>query len=99
MTLVQYTPQAANDVVRLVLFVFEVEPNYAEQVFEIIEDGLNILMRHPKVGRLVLKSNHRELVISHGKSGYIALYRFDELRNIVTVLAVQHQRELEYPDE
>lgn len=99
MTLIQYTPNATDNILRLVMFAFEAEPNYAKQVFEIIEDALNILNRHPKVGRLVLPSNHRELVISYGKSGYIALYRYDEIRNIVTVLAVRHQRELEYPIE
>ena len=39
----------------------------------------------------------RELVISFGKTGYLALYRFRPERNEVRVLAVRHQRELDYP--
>ena len=99
MTFIQYTPNSSNDILRLVLFAYELEPDYGEQVSDTIEDGIKILNRHPKIGRLVLNTNHRELVISYGKSGYIALYRYDELRNIVTVLAVRHQRELEFPAE
>jgi plasmid stabilization system protein ParE len=38
----------------------------------------------------------RELVISRGKSGYIALYRYDGERDRVLVLAVRHQREAGY---
>lgn len=36
----------------------------------------------------------RELVISRGKTGYIALYRYDEIRDVARVLAIRHQREL-----
>ena len=36
----------------------------------------------------------RELVISHGSTGYLALYRYHEIRDLVTVLAIRHQREL-----
>ncbi len=38
-----------------------------------------------------------ELVISRGASGYLALYRYDELVDLVLVLRVRHQRELDYP--
>lgn len=36
----------------------------------------------------------RELVISRGSTGYIALYRYHEIRDVVTVLAIRHQREV-----
>ena len=36
----------------------------------------------------------RELVISHGESGFIALYRFVVPRGEVRVLAIRHQREI-----
>jgi hypothetical protein len=38
----------------------------------------------------------RELIISHGASGYLALYRFDPAQDIVFVLAVRSQRERDY---
>jgi hypothetical protein len=40
----------------------------------------------------------RELVISFGKSGYVALYRFIAHLGVVRVLAIRHQRELDYPE-
>jgi hypothetical protein len=36
----------------------------------------------------------RELVISYGRTGYIALYRFVLARQEVRILALRHQREL-----
>jgi hypothetical protein len=38
----------------------------------------------------------RELVISRGKSGYLALYDYDEPNDMVLVLALRHQREAGY---
>jgi hypothetical protein len=36
-------------------------------------------------------------VISFGKTGYVALYRFLPQRGEIRVLAFRHQRELDYP--
>jgi putative component of toxin-antitoxin plasmid stabilization module len=38
----------------------------------------------------------RELVISHGRTGYLALYSHHEQTDIALVLTVRHQRELDY---
>lgn len=38
----------------------------------------------------------RELVISFGDSGYVALYRFDPTADAVYVLAFRHQKEAGY---
>jgi hypothetical protein len=46
------------------------------------------------VGRIV-EHGLRELVISRGRTGYVALYRFDADRNHVIVLAIKHQHELD----
>ena len=35
----------------------------------------------------------RELLISRGSSGYVALYRYDPATDVVLVLRVRHQRE------
>ena len=40
--------------------------------------------------------NHRELIINFGKSGYIALYRYEPAANAVFVLAFRHQKEAGY---
>ena len=38
----------------------------------------------------------RELIISHGKTGYIALYEYSSGERLVRILAVRHQREAGY---
>jgi hypothetical protein len=40
----------------------------------------------------------RELVISHGESGYIALYEHAPAEDLVRVVAIRHQREAGYRD-
>lgn len=80
------------DIARLVEFLMDADISVALGTFDIINDGLQILKLHPQIGRLV-EGEKRELVISRGNTGYIALYRFDKLLNSVVVLAVRHQRE------
>jgi len=57
---------------------------------------VEILARHPLIGRPV-DEGLRELVISFGKTGYVAPYRFVPQRDEIRVLALRHQRELDYP--
>ena len=55
-----------------------------------------MLAHHPLIGRIVT-AELRELVISYGRTGYVALYRFVPSRREVRILAIRHQRELDYP--
>jgi len=58
-----------------------------------IRSAVDHLSFHPLLGRRV-DGDIRELVISYGKTGYIALYRFVVARDEVRVLALRHQREI-----
>ncbi|HEV7609005.1 MAG TPA: type II toxin-antitoxin system RelE/ParE family toxin [Steroidobacteraceae bacterium] len=60
-----------------------------------IRSAVDNLAAHPLVGRRI-EGDLRELVISFGATGYIALYRFDVQRGEVRVLALRHQREIGY---
>ena len=40
----------------------------------------------------------RELVITYGASGYLALYRYDSKPDVVRILRIRHQREAGYRD-
>ena len=62
----------------------------------LIKDAVLVLDEHPFIGREV-EAGMRELVISKDKTGCVALYDYDESRATVTVLAIRHQRELDYP--
>jgi plasmid stabilization system protein ParE len=58
-----------------------------------IRSAVNSLAAHPLLGRRV-DGEIRELVISYGKTGYVALYRFVVLLDDVRILALRHQREI-----
>ncbi|HYJ42212.1 MAG TPA: type II toxin-antitoxin system RelE/ParE family toxin [Steroidobacteraceae bacterium] len=60
-----------------------------------IQSAVDNLAAHPLVGRRV-EDDLRELVISFGDTGYIALYRFVVQQDTVRVLALRHQREIGY---
>jgi len=67
-------------------------PDAAVQTGDLLIDGLSILKNHPFIGRKV-EYGYRELLISRGRTGYVALYSYDVEKDVVTVLAIHHQRE------
>ena len=70
-------------------------PAGAVAAAEAIESAVNTLAAHPLVGRRI-EGDLRELVISFGATGYVALYRFVVQDDQVRVLALRHQREIGY---
>jgi plasmid stabilization system protein ParE len=56
------------------------------------------LTNHPLIGRPV-EEGLRELLISRGQSGYVALYSYEQAENVVLILATRHQREAGYLTE
>lgn len=93
MSRLQFTQRAGNDLDRLTDFLLDQSQAAAESTTELMIDGLQIPRQHPRIGR-VRSEGLRELVISRGKTGYVALYRYDEIRDVARVLALRHQREL-----
>lgn len=64
----------------------------------LISEAVLILGNHPLVGRPA-EQGMRELVISRGRSGYLALYSYEEDCDAVLILAIRHQREAGYVSE
>ena len=93
MTEVIYTQRALNDTDRLESLLLEVDAQAATNTIPLILSAIETLSLHPQIGRRC-GGRTRELVISRGKTGYLALYRYDEVRDIARVLAIRHQREL-----
>jgi plasmid stabilization system protein ParE len=58
-----------------------------------IRSGVESLAVHPLLGHR-LHEDIRELVISYGQTGYVALYRFIVPKDEVRILALRHQREI-----
>lgn len=91
MARISYAGQALSDVERISDFL--VSGGYdAFEVLDLIEEAIAILPRHPFIGRQVEKGL-RELVISQGKTGHVALYSFEAEYDAILVLAIRHQRE------
>jgi len=91
-----YSPNAIANIERAFEYLAERDPRSAVAAASAIRTGVEVLAQHPLIGRRV-EGDLRELVISFGRTGYVALYRFVPSENRVRVLAIRHQRELDYP--
>jgi plasmid stabilization system protein ParE len=92
-----YAGRALDDLERLFQFLAEHDPHIAGDSAVAIRSAVEILASHPLAGRRV-EGELRELVISYGKTGYVALYRFLPVTDQVRMLSIRHQRELDFPD-
>ena len=92
MTRLVFAPAALNDLERLAAFLLDQSERQAAETKPLLIDGLQVLKRHPLIGRPA-EHGMRELLISRGRSGYVALYRYLVEADTVLVLAIRHQRE------
>ena len=97
MATVVFSARALADLDRLFDFVAEQDPASAALAAQRIVDATRILRDHPLIGRPV-RGEIRELVISSGRAGYVALYRLRGGVARVEVLTIRHQREAGYRD-
>ena len=95
MAQVVYSDNALANLERAFEFLAQDDPAAAVRTAAAIREAVDMLSRHPLIGRMV-EQGLRELVISFGKTGYVALYRFLPQRGEIRVLAFRHQRELDY---
>jgi plasmid stabilization system protein ParE len=93
---VGFSKAAFEDFERIFDFYAKDDPEVARAQVNAIQEGVSILAEHPLIGRLV-RGGLRELVISRGKTGFVALYRFSPTLELVSILRILHQRELSYP--
>jgi addiction module RelE/StbE family toxin len=94
-----YTDDAKKDLVRFSNFLIENEARQqAKTVINFILSNVKRLEAFPLIGHVYLIENveFRELKIKYGSSGYVCLYSFDPIIDVVLVHAFRHQRELGY---
>ncbi len=101
-----FAEEALADLERIFDFNFERDPETALDHIENIRTATLVLEQHPEIGRLLRSvggaaANRsrpvlRELVISQGKTGYVALYEYSPVEALVRVVAARHQREAGY---
>lgn len=90
-----YAARALADLERVTEFLLETEPDAASETVGLITTAIETLEDHPLIGR-AYSPDIRELVISRGRTGYVALYRFLPARDLVAILSIRHQRESGY---
>jgi plasmid stabilization system protein ParE len=89
---VEVTSTALADVERLHEFIATADPGAARRQLASIRHAFRLLADHPLLGRAA-EYGHRELILSRGRNGYVAKYRYLPALDIVFILAVRHQRE------
>jgi plasmid stabilization system protein ParE len=85
-----YSEEALRDFERIIEFS-------SIDLIERIRDAIAMLAEHPLIGRK-RDGLRRELVISRGRAGFVAMYRFDAVNDRVFVLRIRHQREAGFTD-
>ena len=95
MATVVYSARALDHLEHAFEFLRRENPRAASDAVAAISSAATLLAQHPLAGRR-LRGDIRELVISFGQTGYVALYRFVPARREVRILAIRHQRELHY---
>ena len=98
MASIAYDEQALRDLERLAEFLANQEPQSAQSTIGLIVEAIEILANHPLVGRPI-GEHSRELVISRGRTGYLALYEHVPARDRVQIRAIRHQREVGFEED
>ena len=93
MARISYAGRALSDLERISDFLTPEGVDAQLDTLDLIDEAVAILARHPLIGRLA-EHDLRELIISHGKTGYIALYSYEAEQDVILVLAIRHQREV-----
>ncbi len=94
---IRFTKTAREDLKRLYSFLVKQDIHAANHALDAINKAMVLLETFPFTCRKAKADSPflRELIITFGANGYVALFDIEE-NNIVTILAVRHQREDDY---
>lgn len=98
MARVEVTERALADLERLFDFIAEEDPARARKQVLSVRRAFELLAEHPLLGREA-EEGRRELILSRGRYGYIAKFRWLPAEDTVLILAVRHQREAGYTED
>lgn len=94
---VRFTPASTKDLQRLFDFLAERDAKAAKHARTALAKGIEFLRAFPFSCRKASLEHSllRELIISFGANGYVALFEIEDSQT-VTVLAVRRQREEDF---
>jgi plasmid stabilization system protein ParE len=98
MATVEIAQEALADLERLFDFIAAKNPQKAREQFLNVREALELLADHSLLGRPA-EDGRRELILSRGRYGYIAKYRWLPAEDVVLILAVRRQLEAGYAGE
>lgn len=98
MARVEITARALADLERLFDFIAAEDAVLAGKQVLSVRRALELLADHSLLGRGA-EEGRRELVLSRGRHGYIAKYRWLPAEDTVLILTVRHQREAGYAED
>ena len=93
MATIVYSARSLTHLERAFEFLRKENPEATVAAAQAIRSAVASLGAHPLLGRRI-HGDIRELVISYGATGYIALYRFLVPQDEIRILAIRHQREI-----
>ena len=82
----RWTPDAAEDLYRIVRYIQQNNPTAASRVADALVDGCERLLRFPRAGRTGRREGTREFVLTG--LPYIVVYRIAD--EVVEVLRIYH---------
>ncbi len=92
---IDLAPAAFRDLVRLEDFLLEQDDPLTGGLLDFILEACAVLQSQPGIGRPV-DGGLRELIISRGRGGYLARYKYQRGLGVITILRIRHQRESGY---
>lgn len=95
MAAVEITKRALADLERLFDFIAAEDPAKAREQILSVRKAFDLLEFHPLLGRQA-EDGRRELILSRGRNGYIAKYRWLPAEDVILILTVRHQLEAGY---
>jgi len=96
MAKIEFAPEIQSDFERIVNHLAEYQDSNLDLRIEEIFAAIDVLQGSPYLGRP--RGDLRELIIGKKARGYIALYDYNEVEDIVLVLAIRSQREAGYSE-
>lgn len=95
MTTIRFADEVADDYDRILDHLLHHDADDGLERIIGIRAAIAVLASNPLIGRR-LPSGLRELIIGRGTRGYIALYRYAQALDQITVVAIRAQKESGY---
>ncbi|MFA5939966.1 MAG: type II toxin-antitoxin system RelE/ParE family toxin [Sinimarinibacterium sp.] len=96
MSKIVLAPETVDDFERILSHLLSTEASDPPARIAEIVRAIDVLADNPLIGRPIDNAK-RELIIGKGARGYVALYFYDALLDIVFVTAIRSQKEAGYP--